>query len=102
MQERGTLELPSEGQPRFRNLVLKNEWLRGNIFDSMGNYLFCQECVCAALQISKQRLARQRNIKKKQYQTPITVVSKEKVVADRLEPFVVMPDEQDCAFANPL
>jgi len=32
-------------QPQYRNLV-QNEWLRGNVFDSMGNYLFCQECVC--------------------------------------------------------
>ena len=30
----------------YRNLVLQNEWLRANIFDTMGNYLFCQECVC--------------------------------------------------------
>ena len=100
VQERDTLETPGSEQPRYRNLVLQNEWLRGNVFDTMGNYLFCQECVCAALQISKQRLSRQRNIKRKQYQTPITTMPKDKVVADRLEPFVVMPEELDCAFAK--
>ena len=56
--------------------------------------------MCAALQISKQRLSRQRNIKRKQYQTPITSIPKEKVVADRLESFVVMPEQQDCAFSK--
>ena len=95
-----TAETSGSEQLRYRNLVLQNEWLRGNIFDTMGNYLFCQECVCAALQISKQRLSRQRNVKRKQYQTPVTSMPKEKVVAERLEPFVVMPEDQDCAFAK--
>ena len=54
----------------------------------------------AALQISKQRLSQQRNIKRKQYQTPITSIPKEKVVADRLESFVVMPEQHDCAFSK--
>ena len=87
-------------QTRYRNLVLQNEWLRANIFYTMGNYLLCQDCVCAALQISKQRLSQQRNIKRKQYQTPITSIPKEKVVADRLESFVVMPEQQNCAFSK--
>ena len=98
--EGDTSDTSGSEQPRYRNLVVQNEWLRGNIFDAMANYLFCQECVCAALQISKQRLARQRNIKRKQYQTPVTSMPKEKVVAERLEPFVVMPENQDCAFAK--
>ena len=29
----------------YRNLVLQNEWLRVNVFDAMGNYLFCQRNV---------------------------------------------------------
>ena len=47
----------NEEQPYYRNVVLQNEWLRGNMFDAMGNYLFCQECIVGALNISKQRLA---------------------------------------------
>ena len=35
----------NEEQPYYRNFVLQNEWLRGNVFDAMGNYLFCQECI---------------------------------------------------------
>ena len=29
----------------YRNLQMQNEWMRGNLFDSMGNYLFCHECI---------------------------------------------------------
>ena len=57
----------NEEQPYYRNLVHQNEWLRGNVFDAMGNYLFCQECIMGALNISKQRLTRQRNVKRQQY-----------------------------------
>ena len=33
----------------YRDLVKQNEWLRNNIFDPLGNYLFCSTCVNAAL-----------------------------------------------------
>ena len=47
----------------YRDVKRQNEWLRSNVFDSMGNYLYCSACICAALDISKQRLARQRHMK---------------------------------------
>ena len=37
----------------YRNIIAQNEWLRANVFDSMGNYLFCQECIVKGLRISK-------------------------------------------------
>ena len=29
----------------YRDLVNQNEWLRENMFDSLGNYLYCCECI---------------------------------------------------------
>ena len=66
----------------------------------MGNYLFCQECITAALQITKQRLARQRSVKRNQYQKPVVEMAKDCVLDEKLESFVLMPDELDTAFAK--
>ena len=88
----------NEDKQHYRNLVAQNEWLRANVFDAMGNYLFCQQCITAALQISKQRLVRQRCMKRNQYQKPVVEMSKENVRAEKLESFVLMPDELDTAF----
>jgi len=41
-------KLPNPKHPDrlpYRNLILQNEWLQANVFDSVGNYLFCEECV---------------------------------------------------------
>ena len=46
----------------YRNAHMQNEWIRGNIFDTMGNYLFCHQCVVKALSVSPQRLSRQRKV----------------------------------------
>ena len=32
----------------YRDLVRQNEWLRQNMFDSLGNYLYCCACIRAA------------------------------------------------------
>lgn len=76
----------------YRNLVLQNEWLHATVFDAMGNNLFCQECITAALRISKQLLARERSVKRNQYQKPIVEMSKEHVIMEKIESFVLMPD----------
>ena len=37
----------------YRDLVAQNAWLRSNIFDAMGNYIFlCQVCLCSIQGIS--------------------------------------------------
>ena len=87
----------NEEQPYYRNLVLQKERLQGNMFNAMGNCLFCQECIVGALNISRQRMARQHNVKRQQYQNPIVQICKDKVEDERLQPFVVMPEEQDVA-----
>ena len=90
----------NQDKQHYRNLVVQNEWLRANVFDAMGNYLFCQQCITAALQISKQRLVRQRCVKRNQYQKPVVEMSKENTTAEKLESFVLMPDELDIAFVK--
>lgn len=57
----------------------------------MGNYLFCQECIVKALHISKQRLARQRAIKRRTAQSSIKSFKKSEVDQMNLKSSVVMP-----------
>ena len=78
-------------RPHYRNLILQNEWLRANVFDSVGNYLFCQECVKKALKISSQRLARQRSVKRSANTTPLFKMKKSEIEAEKLTAFAVVP-----------
>ena len=49
---------PTNAVP-YRDVKRQNKWLRTNVFDAMGDYMYCCECVCSSLGISKQRLANQ-------------------------------------------
>ena len=84
----------------YRDLVRQNEWLRSNMFDSLGNYLYCSSCIRAAFGISKQRLTRQRNIKRKENQEPTSELTKTEVEEQRLGQYVVMPARVDSSFKN--
>lgn len=82
----------------YRDINAQNEWLRGNVFDSMGNYLFCHSCIKKALKVSSQQLTQQRNIKQKVFQQPVTQMLKNEITDKKLSSFVVMPDGLDMAF----
>ena len=82
----------------YRDIVTQNDWLRSNVFDSLGNYLYCCQCICAALGICKDRLTRQRNIKRQQSQQPIVQMLKTEVEEKRLGEYVVMPANEGTAF----
>ena len=82
----------------YRDIVKQNDWLRQNVFDSLGNYLYCCTCVHAALGVSKHRLTRQRNIKRNQSQNPIVNMLKSEVEEKRLGDFVVMPQNVEASF----
>lgn len=86
--------------PPYRDLNAQNEWLRNNVFDAMGNYLFCAKCVCAAFHVSPQRIARQRAIKQNQFQSPTKELSKAHVEEQRLGKYVVMPVGCDVNFTQ--
>ena len=82
----------------YRDLVRQNEWLRQNVFDSLGNYLYCAACIHAALGVSKDRLTRQRNIKRKQSQQPTVDMVKSEVEEKRLGSYVIMPANVQASF----
>lgn len=82
----------------YRDIVKQNDWLRQNVFDSLGNFLYCCTCVHAALGVSKHRLTRQRNIKRNQSQNPIVNMLKSEVEEKRLGDFVVMPQNVEASF----
>ena len=86
------------GSIPYRDVKQQNEWLQSNVFDSMGNYLYCCACICAAFSISKQRLARQRKIKRQQSQHPIVEMSKAQVEEKSLGKYVIMPDSEESSF----
>ena len=69
-----------------------------NVFDSMGNYLYCNACICAALDISKSRLAHQRSIKRQLYQRPVVEMTKVQVEEQHLGEYIIMPDTVESSF----
>lgn len=75
----------------YQNLVRQNEWLH-NIFDALGNYFFCNQCVHFALSVSLKRLTRHQNVKKAQFQNPVEVMTQHKVEDAKLGKFVIMPN----------
>lgn len=76
----------------------QNEWLLNNVFDPLGNYLYCAACVCKMFGISGRRLARQRNVKRKLSSDPIVHMTKTAVEEKKLSQFVIMPNSIDEAF----
>ena len=85
-------------QAHYRDLNKQNEWLRNNIFDTLGNYLFCCKCVHSALGVSYQRLSRQRGIKRASSKEPIRRLTKAQVEAQGLGQYVLMPKEETLSF----
>lgn len=82
----------------YRDLVGQNDWLREDLFDGLGNYLFCVRCICSTFKISRQRLSRQRNVKRQQLQHPVVKMRKSEVEEQRLSEFILMPEEVDVSF----
>ena len=82
----------------YCDLRNQNEWLRNNAFDTLGNYLFCSECIHNALGVSYQRLARQRKVKRAQFHQPIRRMTKQEVAENNLSQYVVMPEGSDLSF----
>ena len=82
----------------YRNLNRQNDWIRENLFDPMGNYLYCCPCIRASLRVSRQRLARQRGIKRRQFQEPLRDMTKAEVEEESVSEYVVMPASLEIAF----
>ena len=64
------------------------------MLDALGNYLHCSPCICNAFGISSQRLACQRNVKRRLASQPVIEMKKSDVEEQSLGECVVMPDER--------
>lgn len=82
----------------YRALVRQNKWLHNNIFDVLGYYLFCNQCVHFALSVSLKCLAHLQNVKKAQFQNPVKVMTEHKVEDVKLGKFVIMPNKCELWF----
>ena len=92
---------PHHKQPdkeQYRDLVKQNKWLRNNVFDSLGNYIFCSRCVHHDLGVSYQRLSTQTSIKRRKSSEPIRSMTKSEVEEERLGEWLVMPPESEMSF----
>ena len=82
----------------YRDLKRQNDWIRENMFDPMGNYLYCCSCIRASLGVSRQRICRQRAVKRRQSEEPLREISKTEVEEQRVSEYVVMPASLDISF----
>ena len=82
----------------YRDLVKQNDWIRMNLLDGMGNLLFCSHCICSTFKISPQHLSHQCEVKRLQFQQPVSEMTKQEVEQRRLGEYVVMPEEINEAF----
>ena len=40
---------PESDLTHYRDITSQNEWIRANLFDSIGNYLYCYNCISLVL-----------------------------------------------------
>ena len=69
------------------------------MLDGHGNYLYCLDCIVAALGVHTERLHRQRVIKQRQKYQPIVEMRKEEVEQQRLEEYVLRDDDDVQTFS---
>ena len=69
------------------------------MLDGHGNYLYCLDCIVAALGVHTERLHRQRLIKQRQKHQPIVDMTKKEVQEQRLEDYVIRDDEDVQTFS---
>ena len=81
-----------------RDMNAQNTWLRNNVFDALGNYLFCARCICATFHISPQRLAKLRVVKRAQ--SPTQELTKSDVEQQRLGTHVLIPERCEQSFGR--
>ena len=84
----------------YRDLNSQNDWIQKNVFDAMRNYLYCCLCIRSALGISKQRIARQRFVKRQQSTLPIVQMSKADMERQDLSRHILMPLDVEQTFVK--
>ena len=74
--------------------------VRANLFNSIGNYLYCYKCIISSLGISQDRLTRQWNIKRRESNHPVTQTTKSEDEEQNLGKFVMMPPNIELSFTK--
>ena len=92
---------PRKGQAHsYRNVKEQNKWVRENLFDSQGNYLYCKGCILTHFNIHSERLVNQRKIKCDLSQYPVVQLKKRVVTELHLEQWVLAGEAVDCCFGQ--
>ena len=65
----------------------------------MGNYLFCHKFIIKVLNVSPQRLSRQRKVKRNQFQKPRVSMTKNEVDKEKVKSFVFMPESVETSLS---
>ena len=68
------------------------------MFDCLGNYLYCFNCIKSSLGILKDRLSHQCHIKRQESKEPIVQVTKSDIEEQSLGKFVIMPADFELSF----
>ena len=76
------------------NYKQDNEWLLQNVFDSHGNYIFCDSCILAWINVHKGRLSKLRNTKRDLNLSPVHTITRSTVEKEGLLHSVVMLEDQ--------
>ena len=82
----------------YCNITRQNDWIRENLFNPMDNYLFGSSCIWVALSLSRQNLAHQREIKRKQSTQPLRHMTKSDVEKECVSEYVMMPADKEMVF----
>ena len=93
-----TPKRPESELTHYREITKQNEWLRANMFDSLGKYLYCFNCIKSSFGIARARLSHQRSIKRLESKEPVVEMTKQDVEEQRLGEFVIMPSESELSF----
>ena len=88
------------GAVQYRDISRQNNWLKANMFDSMGNYLYCSACIRIAFGLSTRRLTRLQLVKRRECSEPIATMTKLEVEEHCLGQYVVMQSTLDCSFKS--
>ena len=71
LKKRKTKMLTHPEREHYRDINAQNEWLRGNVFDSMGNYLFCHSCIRRHLNAAHNSLHDNKISNEKSFNSPL-------------------------------
>ena len=84
---------------RYQNVFMQNEWIKGNVFDAIGNYFFCHTCIVKGSSYQSTALVETKEGQAEPvFQRPILRMTKDEVDKGKVDAFVVMPESVETSF----